>query len=229
MSGKGHIDYILLGAVLVLLAVGVQMVYSSSVVIAHNEFGDGWYFLSRQVTWIALGLIGLGIAAGTDYHRWQKISLVLLVICVIALVLVLIPGLGTKVYGSSRWLKIGPLPLVQPSEFAKLAIVVYMADWLSRKGPNVGKLTHGSIPFVIILGIVAGLVLIEPDLGTTVIICAAAFSVFFVARANLFSVTFGLMPAGLALGWRAAYAAVSRAVRWATFVQTWSGPPAKGW
>ena len=102
-------------------------------------------------------------------------------------------GLGVNRYGSARWLELGPLPDIQPSEFAKLAIVVYMADWLARKGANVSKLGQGSIPFVIILGLVASLVLIEPDLGTTVIICAAAFSVFFVAGANLLHLAFGMI------------------------------------
>ena len=123
-------------------------------------------------------------------------SLLLLLVCVVALVLVLVLGLGVNRYGSARWLELGPLPDIQPSEFAKLAIVVYMADWLARKGANVSKLGQGRSLSVIILGLVASLVLIEPDLGTTVIICAAAFSVFFVAGANLLHLAFGMIEAG---------------------------------
>ena len=229
MEARGRIDYILLGAVSVMLALGVQMVYSASVVIAHNEFGDATYFLTRQVIWIALGLTALALTAGIDYHRWQRVSLPLLLICVIALVLVLVPQFGTRTYGSARWLRLGPLPEVQPSEFAKLAIVLYMSDWLSRKGTNVRKLGQGSIPFVIILFIVAGLVLVQPDLGTTVIICAAAFSVFFVAGANLLHVAFGFIPGGIALGWWFVHAAAYRADRWAAFMDPWADPQAKGW
>ena len=229
MGSRGHVDYILLAAVGLLLAIGGQMVYSASIVIAHNEFGDEAYFLTRQVVWTALGLAALALAAGIDYHRWQRVSLPLLVACVAALLLVLVPQLGTNKYGSVRWLQIGPLPPVQPSEFAKLAIVVYMADWLSRKGPDVGKLTRGSIPFVIVLGIVAGLVLVEPDLGTTVIICAAAFSVFFVAGANLVHLILGFLPAVLGAAWLAVHAAAYRAERWAAFMDPWGDPQAKGW
>ena len=87
------------------------MVYSASVVIAHNEFGDETYFFTRQLTWIAIGTVGLVIAASVDYHRWQKVSLALLLVTVVALVLVLVPGFGVVQYGSARWLKLGPLPL----------------------------------------------------------------------------------------------------------------------
>ncbi len=229
MRGRGHVDFVLVGAVLILLAIGAQMVYSASVVVAHNEFGDDAYFVTRQVIWIAIGLAVMALAARVDYRRWKSVSLVLLLVCVVALVLVLVPQLGVHRYGSARWLRLGPLPDVQPSEFAKLAIVVYMADWLARKGPKVSKLSHGSIPFVVILGLVASLVLVEPDLGTTVIICAAAFSIFFVAGANLLHLTFGMIPAGLALGWWAIHAAAYRADRLAAFFDPWGDPQAKGW
>ena len=116
MRGGSHVDYILIGAVVLLLAFGAQMVYSASVVIAHNEFNDETYFFTRQLTWIAVGTVGLIVAASVDYHRWQKVSLLLLVVTVVALVLVLVPGLGMIQYGSARWLKLGPLPSYQPSE-----------------------------------------------------------------------------------------------------------------
>ncbi len=229
MNARSHVDYVLLGAILMLLALGAQMVYSSSVVIAHNEFGDEAYFVTRQVIWGAIGMAVLAVASGVDYHRWQKVSTLLLLVCIVALVLVLIPQLGTYRYGSTRWLQVGPLPAVQPSEFAKLAIVVYMADWLSRKGPNVGNLGQSSIPFAIILGLVGGLVLIEPDLGTTVIICAAAFSVFFVAGANLWHVALGFVPGGLAVLWWAIHLAAYRVDRWASFMDPFSDPQGHGW
>ena len=229
MGARGHVDYVLLGAVLLLLALGAQMVYSSSVVIAHNEFGDDAYFVTRQVLWALAGLAVLGVAAGVDYHRWQNVSTLLLLVCVIALMLVLIPQLGVNRYGSHRWLQVGPLPAVQPSELTKLAIVVYMADWLSRKGPDVGKLGTGSIPFVLILSLVAGLVLLEPDLGTTVIICAAAFSVFFIAGANLWHVALGFIPGGVLILWGAITMAAYRADRWAAFMDPLADPQGKGW
>ena len=229
MSGRGHVDYILIGAVALLLALGAQMVYSASVVIAHNEFGDETYFFTRQLLWIGIGSIGMITAASIDYHRWQKVSLILLLVAVVALILVLVPGLGLKLSGSSRWLKIGPLPSVQPSEFAKVAVVIYMADWLARKGRDITRLTHGSIPFLIILGLVAGLVILEPDMGTAVIVCAVAFSVFFVAGANLWHLVLGFVPGGLAVMWVATHAAQYRAERFAGFLDPGADPLGKGW
>ena len=229
MRGGSHVDYILIGAVALLLALGAQMVYSASVVIAHNEFGDETYFFTRQLTWIAIGTIGLIVAASVDYHRWQKVSLALLIVTVIALVLVLIPGLGMVQYGSARWLKLGPLPSFQPSELAKVAVVIYMADWLARKGRNVSRFTHGSVPFLIILGLIAGLVLVEPDMGTAVIICAVAFSVFFVAGANLWHLVLGFVPGGVATVMAVTYAAPYRAERFAGFLDPFADPLGKGW
>jgi cell division protein FtsW len=229
VRARGHIDFILLGAVIALLVLGAQMVYSASVVVAHNEFDDDSYFVVRQAMWIVLGLAVLAVAARVDYHRWQKVSLLLLLACVVGLIVVLMPQFGVTQYGSSRWLRLGPLPSIQPSEFTKLAVVIYMADWLSKKGSNVGKLGQGSIPFVIILGIVASLVLIEPDLGTTVLICAAAFSIFFVAGANLLHLAFGILPAGLMIGWWAIHAAAYRSDRWAAFMDPWGDPQGKAW
>ncbi len=228
-NASNHIDYILIGAVVLLLAFGAQMVYSASVVIAHNEFGDETYFFTRQLTWIAVGTVGLIVAASVDYHRWQKVSLALLVVTVVALILVLVPGLGVVQYGSARWLKLGPLPSFQPSELAKVAVVIYMADWLARKGRNVARFTTGSIPFLIILSVIAGLVVVEPDMGTAVIICAVAFSVFFVAGANLWHLVIGFVPGGILTALLVTFAAPYRAERWAGFLDPLADPLGKGW
>jgi cell division protein FtsW len=224
-----HADYVLIGAVAVLLALGAQMVYSASVVIAHNEFGDETYFFTRQLTWIAVGTVGLIVAASIDYHRWQKVSLLMLIVTVVALILVLVPGFGLVQYGSARWLKIGPLPSFQPSELAKIAVVIYMADWLARKGRSVSRFSTGSIPFLIILSIIAGLVIVEPDMGTAVIICAVAFSVFFVAGANLWHLAIGFVPGGLLTAMVVTYAAPYRAERLAGFLDPFADPLGKGW
>ncbi|MFN8637768.1 MAG: putative lipid II flippase FtsW [Chloroflexota bacterium] len=229
VKGGSHVDYILIGAVALLLAIGAQMVYSASVVIAHNEFGDETYFFTRQLTWIAVGSLALIFTASVDYHRWQKVSLALLIVTVIALVLVLVPSLGTTQYGSSRWLKLGPLPSFQPSELTKVAVVIYMADWLARKGRGVSGFFHGSVPFLIILSLIAGLVLVEPDMGTAVIICAVAFSVFFVAGANLWHLVIGFLPGGTAVAGLVIFMASYRADRLAGFWNPEADPLGKGW
>src|SRR5579864_3703622 len=114
------------------------MVYSASFVVAHNEFNDDAYFLVRQLVWIGAGGVGMLIAASVDYRRWRTLSLPIMFLCIAMLVLVLVPGIGSSSYGAVRWIKLGPLQ-IQPSEFAKLAITLYLADWLARRGPIVGQ------------------------------------------------------------------------------------------
>ncbi len=176
---------VLLFAALLLLAIGIGMVFSASFVTAHKYFGDGTYFLVRHVLWVALGLAALFVTARIDYGLWQRIATPLYIGTLALLVLVMVPGLGTSTYGASRWLALGPLPSFQPSELAKIAVIVYLASWITRVGGDVRKLTIGTVPFVIILALSAGLVLIEPDLGTTIVLVLTAASVFFIAGANL--------------------------------------------
>src|SRR5438067_3954551 len=177
-------DYLLLASTIALLVLGTLMVYSASFVVAHNEFNDDAYFLVRQLMWIAAGGMGLLIAARIDYRRWRSLSLPIMFACIGMLVLVLVPGIGTSNYGAVRWIRVGPVQ-IQPSEIAKLAIILYLADWLARRGRMVREFMKGLLPFAIIVGIVAMLVEVQPDLGTTAIIVGAAACLFFVAGANL--------------------------------------------
>ncbi len=198
----GGIDLPLLAVVLALLVIGIDMVYSASFVLAHNspQYGSDTYFLVRQVAWAAVGGILMAVCARLDYHFWQRFSLPLLVVALLMLMAVMVPGLGHAEYGAQRWLKLGPLPPVQPSEFAKLAVVLYFADWLSRKGERARNLTYGSLPFAIILAVVLVLVMLQPDLGTSFVIAASAVAVFFVAGAHLGHFAGGLLLGGAALG-----------------------------
>ncbi len=177
-------DYLLLASTIALLVLGTLMVYSASFVVAHNEFNDDAYFLTRQLMWIGVGGIGLLLAMRTDYRRWRTFSLPIMFACIGLLVIVLIPGIGTSNYGAVRWIRVGPVQ-IQPSEIAKLAIILYLADWLARRGRMVGEFMKGLLPFAIIVGIVAMLVVVQPDLGTTAIIVGAAACLFFVAGASL--------------------------------------------
>jgi cell division protein FtsW len=177
-------DYLLLASTIALVVLGTLMVYSSSFVVAHNEFNDGTYFLVRQLMWIGVGSVGLLLAVRIDYRRWRSLSLPIMFVCIGLLVLVLVPGIGTSSYGAVRWLRLGPVQ-IQPSEIAKLAIILYLADWLARRGRLVGDFMKGLLPFAIIVGIVAMLVEVQPDLGTTSIIVGASACLFFVAGANL--------------------------------------------
>jgi cell division protein FtsW len=223
-----HRDWWLIGSVVGLLAIGLQMVYSSSVVIAHSEFNDDTYFLVRHAAWLVVGFLFMYVASRIDYRIWRRLSVVLMGLCLVSLVMVLVPSFGSTAYGAQRWLKIGPIPLGQPSELAKIILVLYMADWLSRKGDQVKRFTYGSLPFAIIVGLVAGLVMLQPDLGTTLVVIVTAVTIFYVAGANVIHLALMAIPAfaiiaGLVInvGWRAE--------RVAAFLNPEDDPLGKGW
>src|SRR4051794_6752333 len=146
MPARRSIDMVLLFAALLLLAIGIGMVFSASFVLAHKYFGDGTYFLVRHVIWVGLGLVAMVVVARFDYRHWQRLATPLYIVTLALLALVMVPGLGTSTYGASRWLALGPLPSFQPSELAKIAVIVYLATWITRVGGDVRKLTIGTIP-----------------------------------------------------------------------------------
>jgi cell division protein FtsW len=141
---------------------------------------------------------------------------------------VLVPGIGSSSYGAVRWLKAGPLQ-IQPSEIAKLAIILYLADWLARRGPMVGDFLRGLLPFAIIVTIVATLIEVQPDLGTTAIIVGVSACVFFVAGANLVHILllgFAGTAAGMVL---LAHLSGYQLERIRAFVDPWSDVQGSGW
>jgi len=221
-------DYLLLASTIALLVLGTLMVYSASYVVAHNEFKDDAYFLNRQLMWIGVGSLGLLAAMRIDYRRWRALSLPIMLGCIGLLVLVLVPGIGSTSYGAVRWLKLGGVQ-IQPSEIAKVAIVLYLADWLSRRGSLVGGFMKGLLPFAIIVGIVATLVEVQPDLGTTAIIVGTSACVFFVAGANL--VHIALLGGAVSAGGVALLAHLSgyQGDRIRAFLDPWSNIQGSGW
>ena len=221
-------DYLLLASTIALLVLGTLMVYSASFVVAHNEFNDDTYFLVRQLVWICAGGIGMLLAARVDYRRWRGLSLVIMFLCIGMLVLVLVPGVGASSYGAVRWIKLGPVQ-IQPSEIAKLAMTLYLADWLARRGPIVSEFLQGLLPFAIIVGVLAVLVAVQPDLGSTAIILGVAGCLFFVGGANLVHIV--LLGIGGALAAAAALAHLSgyQLDRVRAFLDPWSDIQGFGW
>src|SRR5581483_84665 len=192
-------DLLLLVSVLGLLVVGIVMVYSASFIVAHNDFGDENYFLTRHLVFLTVGLILMGFLAGVDYHRWRRWAWPAMGLSVVLLLLVLVPGIGVEAYGARRWLP----PGIQPSELAKIALVLFLAAWLSGQHRPAGGLTSGSLPFVLIVGLVAALIMKEPDMGTTIVVVLASATVFWVAGANVLHVGSVAVIGGLGLAWLA--------------------------
>ena len=228
-TAPGRPDYVLLGATTALVVIGTIMVYSASFVIAHNEFNDDFYFLTRQVIAVAMGAVALAVAMRVDYRRWRSLSLLAMLGCVALLLLVLVPGVGASSYGATRWIRLGPFFQLQPSELAKLAVVLYLADWLARRGRTLKAFSSGSLPFLIIVAIVSGLVEMQPDLGTTSVIVATAACVFFVAGANLWHVL--AIMAATAAGGVLYLTRLSgyREHRITAFLDPWSDIQGAGW
>jgi cell division protein FtsW len=191
----GRIDPILLIVTLALVCVGLVMIYSASSFIAARYFGDASYYFQRHLMWSLLGITAMLVTMRIDYRHWRRVSMIGLMITLPLLVLVLI--FGTPIYGASRWFTLGNFFSIQPSEIAKLVLALYIADWLARKGNQVGTFVYGLAPFVILVGVVLGLVLLENDMGTAVIIAGLATAMFFTAGANIFQFLLAAACGGL--------------------------------
>lgn len=180
-------DYWLIAIVLTLVMFGLVMVFSASFAIGIQQEGDSYYFLTRQAIWAVIGFSGMLATTFIDYHFWRKLSLpgMLLILLMLA-ALVFVPGLGVggTTWGAKRWIPLGPLSF-QPSEVAKLVLVIYLADWLGQKGKKIRNFSYGLIPFALFLGTLIGLVMLQPDLGTATLMAAIGISMFLVAGADL--------------------------------------------
>jgi cell division protein FtsW len=191
----GTIDSWLLISVLALLCFGLVMVYSASSFVAASLYGDASAIFQRELLWAFLGVIAMLVTMRIDYRLWRRFSLPGMLVALALLVLVL--KFGTSAYGATRWLNIGSFVSFQPSELVKLVLALYIADWLARKGNQVGTFLYGLAPFVILVGVVLGLVLLEKDMGTAVIIAILATTMFFVAGANIAQFFLALACGGL--------------------------------
>lgn len=196
---RGPPDYVLVGVVALLLLAGLLTVYSASFAVGFFEYGNVNYFVLRQAAWAVIGLALLLAFARLDYQRLRSWSFLGMAAALLGLAAVLVPGFGVTSNGATRWLALGPLPPLQPSEFAKLAVIVYIAAWLAAKGHDIRSFRGGVLPFVMLVGMVAGLVMAQPDMGTTVLIVMTTGTLFFVAGASLRHV-FALAGAGLVAG-----------------------------
>jgi len=177
-------DYPLLTVIGILVPLGLVMVYSSSFVDAFTNHENQLYYTWRQLSGAIIGIAALLVAQRLDYRFWRTYSVHLVAATLLLLLIVLIlPASITEVNGARQWIRLGPFSM-QPSEIAKLAMVVYFADWLSRRGERLGNVSYGLIPFAVMLGVVCGLVMLEGDLGTTIVLVVIAGAVYFTAGAN---------------------------------------------
>jgi cell division protein FtsW len=179
-------DYVILVVVVALTAIGILMVYSSSALKGYmSQDADTFATVGPQIQWAILGIVAMALMARLDYRYLRLASVPFYIVAIVLLVLVFVPQLNIVVGGSARWLKLGPLPAIHPAEIAKLALVIYLAHWFAKRGKRVHGFWAGTVTFLIIAAPIIGLVFKEPDLGTTVVITLTAFTMFFVAGANM--------------------------------------------
>ncbi|NQT22932.1 MAG: putative lipid II flippase FtsW [Candidatus Omnitrophica bacterium] len=173
----------------ILILFGIIMVYSSSAIYAYEVFGDSFHFLKRQLIAAVIGLILCVCIMGTNIEDVKRHSRQILLISILPLILVLLPGIGKTVGGAKRWIDLGFFS-IQPSEVAKIALLIYLADFVSRKRALVRDFIYGYLPPLMVIGCVIFLILMEPDLGTAIAVGLVGFLVLFVAGVKVSHVTF---------------------------------------
>jgi cell division protein FtsW len=218
-------DLILMLMAIALTCFGVVMVYSSSNIMAAKRFHDGFFFLKRQGLFAVIGFAIMLGAMHIDYRFWKKMAVPALLLCLVLLVMVLIPGIGGKAGGSSRWIKLPGFNL-QPSEMAKLALIMYMAYSLDKKQDKVKRFAVGIVPHMIILAILIGCLSLQPDLGGALTLVAVAMTMLFAAGTRLSHIFSMILLATPLLAYK-----LSRGYhkgRMEAWTNPWSDPEGKG-
>jgi len=218
-------DMWLFGVVVVLLSVGVVMVYSASAIVAADRFHDPYFFLKKQVAWALLGATALWGALRIDYRRLERLVLPALLVAGGLLLVVLVPPIGQAINGTRRWIRLGPVSF-QPVEFAKLALVAYLAAFLAHRRERPG-FWRGSLPALLVAATLAALVFVQPDLGNCVTLVVLTFVLLYLAGTPMRHLGGAIVPAVPLLAvsiWAAPY----RVRRIATFVDPWADPRGSG-
>ena len=205
---KADSGWLLLTVVVALLCFfGLMMVLSASSAEGLRSYGGAWVFFLRQVMWLAIGSAALVGAVVFDYRRWARFTVPLLAVAVGLLVLVVVPGVGATVGGSTRWLVLGPVQF-QPSELAKLAVLLFAADVAARRAERVHDTGAVLKPILVTTACLSGLILVQPDMGTAMIVVLIAVSVIFVGGVPLSRIAAllgGLAVSAAVLGMGAGY------------------------
>ncbi|HTX58352.1 MAG TPA: putative lipid II flippase FtsW [Verrucomicrobiae bacterium] len=219
-------DTVLFAVVATLVGIGLVMVFSASSATAYADHGDVAYYVKRQLVWLAVGIaVALGVYR-MDYERLRRPAPYLLLAATIALVLVYVPHVGLGANGGRRWIG-GAALSFQPSEFAKLALVVYLSAMLAGRGDRITSLAKGLFPLCIPVAVMAMLVLKEPDMGTASLLVFIAFAMFFAAGARLYHL-------GAVLAVTVPFAAISvltssyKRARVLAFLDPWKDPQNTG-
>ncbi len=181
---RNQVDYIFLILTGVLLLIGLVMLWSASTTQAEKDFGNNYYYVLHQLLYgAAIGLVAMYALSRIDYHFWKKLVPVGLIFSFLALIMVKVPGIGFSAGGASRWIHLGPI-FFQPSEIAKLSLILYLAAWISERGTH-KSFRESVVPPLVMTGLFAVLILWQPDMGTMLSLCITAMVILFVGGIRL--------------------------------------------
>ncbi|MBA3035328.1 MAG: putative lipid II flippase FtsW [Desulfobacterium sp.] len=215
----GYYDIKLLLPVFMLVIIGIIMVYSASSVLALKKFGTDYYFLKKQAMFALAGVIALVSCRHFNYRYYRVLAYPLLIFSIILLIAIHIPGIGYSVKGSARWLRFAGLT-IQPSEFARLSLIIYLAYSIDKKREQIKNFYVGFLPHVLVLGILTLLILLQPDFGSVVILCSLTWLMLFVGGVRILylgSSVLLILPVAYFYMISAGY----RAKRWLSFWDPW--------
>lgn len=220
-------DFTILIVLLALVGFGLVMVYSSSYYYAQSKFGDGQYYFKKQIMGAVLGFILLIILANFDYHKLKKLKWPAIVLAVVLLGLVLLPSFQANKNGASRWLNIAGISL-QPSEIAKFAVILFMSATMASNQKYIKRFSVGVLPNLILLGLVCGLIILQPNLSTVISICLLGFIMMYAGGAKMSH----LIPLALFAVVVLVYLMFSadyRMKRYQIFLNPWEDPKGDGY
>lgn len=220
------IDFVLLGLVLALVVFGLVMVYSSSFIYAQERTGDGFAFIKKQLVFATLGFAAMVASLRIPYRKWADWAYPVSLFALFLLLIVLVPGVGSRVLGAQRWLRLGPVS-VQPAEIAKFAMVIFVARQLERKSASVTRFVPGVLSNFLIPLPVMGLLLLQPDFGSTVMITGVIFLMMFLGGVPKRFLG-GISLLGLTAAASLVLGSPYRRARLMTFLDPWHDPLGKG-
>ncbi|RID87259.1 stage V sporulation protein E [Peribacillus asahii] len=223
---KSNPDLILIIVTLSLLAIGLTMVYSASAIWADYKFDDSFYFAKRQLLFACLGVVAMFFIMNVDYWTWRTWAKLLIIVCFILLLAVLVPGIGMTRNGSRSWIGVGAFS-VQPSEFMKLAMIAFLAKFLSERQKLITSFKKGMLPSLSLVFLAFGLIMLQPDLGTGTVMVGTCMVMIFIAGARI-SHFVGLGLIGVAGFVVLVLSAPYRIKRITSFLDPWEDPLGSG-
>lgn len=170
--------------VLIIIIFGLVMLFSASSVVAYNTYNDSYFFLKHQLFGLIIGIFTFWFFLWIDYHKWRKYALLMLIASILLLSLVFIPGLRAEWGRARSWINIFGFSF-QPAEFVKITFLIYLAAWLEGRKEKLKEFSQGIGPFIVVLSVIALLMLLQPDIGTLIIIALTSLIVFFIGGGNI--------------------------------------------